>query len=77
MGLNMKSIQNITVDNITLTCLGVSEDNENAKMTYFIDGIEITKWETLSNFYKDLFTAMADSLCKGMVWHKWENNENL
>ncbi len=67
----MKVLEYIEIHGKCLSVLAIEKETNKAYISYFIDGVEITQWETLPTLYKNLFTVLSDALCEGMKWQKW------
>ncbi len=69
----MKALTNCTIENATLTVYVETFDFEpnNGFISYFINGIQINEWEKIKPLYQQIFTALADDLCKGYCLTKY------
>ena len=58
----MKYIEQITHNNKSLICFVESDHKDNAYVSYFIDGMEITDWSKLLLIYRNLFEVLRTSI---------------
>jgi hypothetical protein len=67
----MKALNTAIVDGKNLTVLMDELPEDKASISYFIDGLEITCWDKIKPFYQNIFTVLADDVCKGYCLTKW------
>jgi len=67
----MKTIETIIYMKQELTVLVTADDRDRATVEYFLNGVQVTYLGALKRDFQELFTTLADVVCKSLSLTKW------
>jgi hypothetical protein len=67
----MKTLQNFTYGKEELTVVVTELDEKKAAVEYFINGIQISDWESIKPVFQNLLIAASDDVCNNLGLTKW------
>ncbi len=67
----MKATETATVNGYQLTVLCEADEHNKAYISYFVNGDQLGDWNVIKPLFQDIFTALADELCRRYNLTKW------